>query len=161
MKRKGGIFAKRRLTPGQLRAVAERRYGDAQCLLDSGKQERANGAIYMAGFVLECLLKALLLERHPGLANPVDATTLSATDREVLTLLFSHDLEAMYLLLPEVQRKLLGIKTESGRSAWIEFAAICEEWTVYARYAPISAKLDRAASYLETVKEVKKWLKEL
>ncbi len=41
------IFRKQlRLTPGQLRAVAERRYDDAMCLLDSGDNARANGAIY-------------------------------------------------------------------------------------------------------------------
>jgi hypothetical protein len=155
------IFSKRRLKPSQLRAVAERRFGDAQCLLDSANQERANGAIYMAGFVLECLLKAMLLERHPNLGKPVDPAKLSSSDREVLNLLYSHDLEEMIVYLPELKRKLEGITTKTGRSVWHEFAAICEEWTVYARYATISAKLEHAAGYLETVKEVKKWLKGL
>jgi hypothetical protein len=53
------IFAKLRLTPGQWRAVAERRFGDARYLVESGNAERATGGIYMAGFVIECLLKAL------------------------------------------------------------------------------------------------------
>jgi hypothetical protein len=155
------IFAKLRLTPGQLRSVAERRFGDAQCLLDSRKQERANGAMYMAGFVIECLLKALLLERHPNLKRPVDPARLSGSDREVLGLLYSHELDDMIGFLPELERKLSIISTKSGLNAWHQFRTICEEWTVYARYSPKSAKLDRAGEYLETVEEVKKWLKEL
>ncbi len=155
------IFTKRRLTQSQLQAVAERRFGDAQCLLDSGNQQRANGAIYMAGFVLECLLKALLLERHPNLSGPVDPARLSSSDREVLNLLYSHSLDEMIVYLPELKRKLEGIRTKTGRSVWHEFAAICEEWTVYARYATKSAKLEHAEGYLATVKEVKKWLKGL
>jgi len=155
------IFSKLRLTPGQLRAVAERRFADACCLRDSGQQEGANGAIYMAGFVIECLLKALLLERHPSLQKPVDPARLSEADREVHRLLFSHELDDTLGFLPELERKLSGVKTESGGSARIQFNAICEEWTVYARYSPANAKLDDARRHLETVEEVKKWLKEL
>ena len=117
--------------------------------------------MYMAGFVIECLLKALLLERHPNLGRPVDPAKLSDSDREVLGLLYRHELDDMLGFLPEVEKKLSIIKTQSGLNAWREFRSICEEWTVYARYSPKSAKLDRAAGYLETVAEVKKWLKEL
>ena len=155
------IFAKLRLTPGQLRAVAERRFADACCLRDSGQQERANGAIYMAGFAIECLLKALLLERHPNLRKRVDPGKLSSSDREVQSLLYSHELDDMLGFLPEVEKKLAAVKTKSGQSAWKRFSDICEEWTVYARYSPAAAKLDDARRYLETVEEVKKWLKEL
>lgn len=155
------IFAKLRLTPGQLRSVAERRYADAQCLLDSGQQDRANGAIYMAGFVIECLLKALLLERHPNLQKKVDPSKLSPSDLEVFGLLYRHDLDDMLEFLPEIETKLSGIRTESGQDLWREFNTICEEWTVYLRYSPKSAKLEHAARYLDAVREVKKWLKEL
>jgi hypothetical protein len=155
------IFAKRRLTPGQLRSVAEQRFGDARCLLASGDAARLNGAMYLAGFVVECLLKGLLLERHANLQRPVDPTRLSAVDREVFELLYSHELEDMLGFLPELEGKLSGVRTKSGLSAWREFSTICEEWTIYARYSPVSAKRDRAETYLETVQEVKKWLKEL
>ena len=152
------IFAKRHLSPGQWRAVAERRFADAKYLLDSHKQERANGAIYMAGFVIECLLKALLLERHPNLQKPVDPANLSKPDREVHKLLYSHDLDDMLGFLPELEKKFVGIKTMSGESVWRTFNTICEEWTVFARYATATAKLDQAQAFLETIQEVKKWL---
>ncbi len=155
------IFAKVRLTPGQLRAVAEKRFADAMCLLESGKAERANGAIYMGGFAIECLLKALMLERRPNLQSPVDPAKLSKRDLAVFSLLYRHELDAMIAYVPELEKKLAGIRTPSGRSVWQEFQAICEQWTVFARYSPKNAKLDRAARYLETIKEVKKWLKEL
>ncbi|MDB5293949.1 MAG: hypothetical protein JWL69_5190 [Phycisphaerales bacterium] len=156
------IFAKLRLTPGQLRAVSERRFADAQCLLDSRRLERANGAIYMAGFVIECLLKALLLDRHPNLQKKVDPARLSPSDAEVMGLVYRrHDLDDMLGFLPEVQAKLSGIKSEAGHDLWQEFNAVCEEWTVYARYSPLNAKLDEAESFLDIVREVKKWLREL
>jgi len=155
------IFVKSRLAPGQWRAVAERRFGDARYLLDSGNAERATGAMYMAGFVVECLLKALLLERHPNLGRPADPASLSLSDREVLRLLYSHELDDMLGYLPELEKKLSNVKTKSGSSAWRGLNDLCEEWTVYARYSPKMATLDRARAYLDTVEEVKKWLKEL
>jgi hypothetical protein len=155
------IFAKTRLSPGQWRAVAERRFGDAECLLDSEDSERANGAIYMAGFVVECLLKALLVERHPNLGKPLDPAKLSSSDREVFEALYSHDLDDMLGFLPEFEKKLSGIKTTSGQDAWKALNDICEEWAVFIRYSPSFAKMDNARRYLETVREVKKWLKEL
>jgi len=44
-----GIFAKRRLTPGQLRAVAELRFDDALALLETGVNARANGRCTFVG----------------------------------------------------------------------------------------------------------------
>ena len=123
--------------------------------------ERVNGAIYMAGFVIECLLKALLLERHPNLARPVDPAKLSASDREVFQLLYSHDLDEMRDYLPEIEQKLTDVKTKRGQSVWNAFRDICEEWTVYARYSSKQAKREQGERYLETVDEVRKWLKEL
>jgi hypothetical protein len=160
MPTKPDIFRKLRLRPGQWRAVAERRFGDARCLLESGDVERATGAIYMAGFVVECLLKALLLERHPNLQTPVDPAKLSASDREVLGLLYSHELDLMLEYLPELEKKLAGVSITHGRSAWRALNDMCEEWTVYARYSPSTAKYERAREFVATVEEVKKWLKE-
>lgn len=155
------IFRKVRLSPSQLRSVADRRFADAECLLNSGDQDRANGAIYMAGFVIECLLKALLLERHRNLQGTVNPATLSDSDHEVFGLLYSHALDDMLGFLPEIETKLKGVRTKSGRVAWRELNEICEEWTIFARYSTQHAKLARAREYLETVQEVKKWLKDL
>jgi hypothetical protein len=69
------IFARGRLTPRQLRTVSDRRYDDAQALVRTGENARANGAIYIAGFSVECLLKAELVEQHAWLANAAPGRT--------------------------------------------------------------------------------------
>jgi hypothetical protein len=89
------IFAKIRFTPGQFRAVAARRFGDAKCLVDSGNVERANGAICLAGFAIECLLKSTLLIRSPNLQRAVDPAKLSSSDKKGFAMLHGHDLDAM------------------------------------------------------------------
>ena len=134
------IFRKRRLTPGQLRSVAEFRMQDATCLLKSGDPARANGAMYMGGFVIECLLKALMLERHPNLQAVLDPASLSSSDSRVHRLLYSHELDEMLGYLPEVEKKLKTVGSVNGRSVWHSFRAICEQWTVYARYSTKQAK---------------------
>lgn len=58
------IFDRVALRPAQLRTVADRRMADAQFLRSRGGGRHANGAMYLAGFVVECLLKAQLLERY-------------------------------------------------------------------------------------------------
>jgi hypothetical protein len=155
------IFGKRRLTPVQLRAVAEYRFDDAICLLESGDKSRANGAMYMAGFVIECLLKAILLERHPNLQGPLDPARLSAFDREVYSLLFSHELDAMLDFLPEVPKKLNALGQTERRPIWLPFRTVCEQWTVYARYSPKRATMQEATRFMDTIREVKQWLREL
>jgi len=157
----GSIFRKQRLTPGQLRAVAERRYNDAVCLLRSGENERANGAIYMGGFVLECLLKAILLERHRNLGQRVDPAKLSSPDREAYLLLYSHSLVEILEFLPEVQTKFRLRSTAKGTADWRRFKTVCEQWTVYARYSSRSASIGEARQFLATINEVKEWLKQL
>jgi len=155
------IFAKPRLTANQLRHVSERRFDDALCLFKSGDRARFNGAMYMAGFVVECLLKALLLDRHPNLQTKVDPGKLSASDRKIYGLLFSHDLELMLDALPEIVAKLEDLKDSYGNSVWQRFIGICGEWTVFARYSTNVAESRTAEGFLDTIREVKKWLKEL
>src|SRR6266536_2225019 len=106
MAQRADIFKRQRLTAGQLRSVAEKRLGDARCLLDSGQKARFAGAMYVAGFVIECLLKALVLERHKNLAKRTDPAKLSESDREAYALLYSHELGDLLDLLPEIERKL-------------------------------------------------------
>lgn len=130
------------------------------CLLDSGESARATGAMYMGGFVIECLLKALLLERHPNLQGPVDPATLSKSDREAFQLLYlSHELDAMLGFLPELEVKMRA--APQGQVVWERFRTICEQWTVFARYSPKLAKKDDAQRFVDTIREVKQWLRNL
>ena len=132
--------------------------GDAEFLLGSGRNGRANGAMYMAGFVIECLLKALLLERHLNLQHVADPARLSRPDRAVFGLLYSHDLDDMLGFLPEVRAKLSRVSTGSGDRLWFEFQSVCAEWTIYARYSPQLAGIADARRFVATIREVKTWL---
>lgn len=97
------------------------------CLLRSGNNARATGAMYISGFVIECLLKAILLDRHPNLARHVDPAKLSRRDREIFNLLYSHDLDLMLDSLPEVQAKLFEATDAAGNPIWPGLVAICEQ----------------------------------
>ena len=96
----GDIFAKQRLTVGQLRAVADRRFGDALALAETGENARANGAQYLAGIVIEILLKGQLLQLYPQLAS-LDGSKVDSSNRRVWNLVWrSHSLEEILDELP-------------------------------------------------------------
>jgi hypothetical protein len=155
---KQDIFARPRLKSSQLRAVAQKRWGDASCLLESGDRARMNGAMYLGGFVIECLLKAALLDRHPNLSTVADPALLSKPDREVYALMFRHELDHMLFFLPEIEKRL---KAAGGLRDWMRFRDICSQWTIFARYSPQSASTSDAKRFLETIGEVKQWLSTL
>jgi hypothetical protein len=152
------IFDKLRLSPGQLRAAAERRDGDAWCLCNSGSNDRANGAIYLGGFVIECYLKELLLERHSNLEGKVDPARLSVPDREVFDALWGHDLDVLLTFLPDVVTKM---KKSYGKVTYERFSNQCAEWTIHVRYSPHTADIESARRFLNTLKELKPCLIQL
>jgi hypothetical protein len=87
--------------------VAERRFGDADCLRKSGVNERANGAMYLAGLVIECLLKAKLMEASPWLQNAGSAEAGPRAERHRWSLCYrSHDLDEILAELPNVVARL-------------------------------------------------------
>lgn len=153
----GEIFAKLRLTPNQLRTVADRRLDDAVYLVESGENARANGSIYLGGFAVECWLKAGLLERHRNLGSAVDPARLSASDREVYRQLYSHELDEMIDALPELALKLERQRT--GLRA--ELRTLAAEWSVYARHSPRIATIRQAKAFLGVVSDVRPVLRDL
>ena len=156
-----GIFDRVRLNPRQLRTVAERRYADAECLRKTGDNERANGAMYLGGFVLECLLKARLLEEHPWLQAPLGPNP-SLQEQRLWSLCYrSHDLEEILEHLPGLTRELARGDQAAGRDTGrLEtLRTLCSQWTIQARYSPRSETMATAEKFLNRVKEVKECLK--
>ena len=153
------IFARRRLTVGQLRAVADRRFGDAEALVATGDNARANGAQYLAGIVIEILLKGRLLGKRPNLYRP-GLEGLSAADRFVSDLIWrSHDLAAMLLHLPDLS---MSVRFESQRSGvplnhWLR--DVCGTWTIFARYSPQTSTIAEARQLVDRVRVLKEVLK--
>ena len=91
------------LKPSAMATVAERRFDDAQALCNTGENARANGAAYLAGFVIEILLKARLVAKYPPIANkrPHDVTD---AERGMWNLIWRrHDLEGMLEALKEFE----------------------------------------------------------
>lgn len=120
-----------------------------------------NGAMYMGGFVIECLLKALLLERHPNLSGgAVDPATLSQPDRDAHEMLYSHDLDDMLGFLPEIRTKLETVKGKHGTTRWQDLFDVCTQWTIYARYSSKQASQADAKRFLQTIEEVKEWVRQ-
>src|SRR5258706_8873956 len=101
------IFTRTVLRPTQLRSVADRRFDDAQALHTTQLNARANGAIYLGGFVIECLLKAMLVDKFRWLQNSSYPANRSEAEKRIWWLCHrSHDLEAILSYLPEVREKL-------------------------------------------------------
>ncbi len=115
-------------------------HGDARCLLDA---RRANGCIYLAGYAIECTLKALLVSRVPVAAQK--ALTNSFRGREWHS--FEHlkkELRKRQMTLPDAVNKQL---------------ARVNTWSVDIRYQPRRLKLSDARDILAAASEVIRWVR--
>lgn len=60
--------------------------------------------MYLGGFVVECLLKARLLEKHRWLQTQRTRTKLSRADERLWNMCYRwHDLTELLVALPEVR----------------------------------------------------------
>ena len=152
----GSIFKRMRLRPAQLRTVADRRFDDARYLCNSGLNARANGAIYLCGFVIECLLKAKLLEKFRWLQSTGAPERLQEREKRVWSLCYrSHDLAEILEHLPETARHLAMRQERLADS----LRSLCAQWTIFARYSPHTADITEASLFVSRVKELKPWLR--
>jgi hypothetical protein len=139
---------------------------DAEALRRTGSNARANGAMYLGGFVIECLLKAKLLDEFPWLQNAgpqhkADSSRAgrSREDNRLYSLCYqSHDLDEILAKLPGIAQKLSGLEHRESTRLRTSLKNICASWTIYARYSPQSANINDAQDFLEQIKELKTWL---
>jgi HEPN domain-containing protein len=118
--------------------VATQRYDDARFLLG----HRNQAAIYLAGYAVECILKALLLSRIPARKT---ASTLRTFRGEK-----GHDLEWL-----KVQYYKSGGDAFPPRIAQA-FARV-RAWSTDLRYDPGTAQLKDATPFLEAVEQIIVW----
>jgi hypothetical protein len=152
---RGNIFVKQRLTLGQLRAVADRRFDDASALVGTGENARANGAQYLAGIVIEILLKGQLLRFNPTLSSQ-DTSAINDRDHRIWNLIWrSHSLLEMLDELPLLRWsvKLKGERAGKPYLRWLE--NICAAWSIHARYSPLSSTIGEARQMLDRVRILK------
>lgn len=144
------------LKPTQIRTVAQRRYADAQFLFNVGANGQLNAAMYLGGFVIECLLKARLLEKSAG--NVRFGIEDKQTDRIVRLVFQSHDLQKMLAELPEIEQQLQKQDQQRGTDLLRQLRAICTVWTIYARYSTQLANRNEAKRFLDNIREIKRCL---
>lgn len=147
-----------RMTPGQARAVAAWRYADARCLWRSGLIAHMNGAVYLGGLVLDCLLKARLLEKHPVLGSSLPDKLPAEQKRRWNLIYRSHDLEAMLSDLPDVVLRLQNSSVLSAPRLDMMLKSACSRWSIHVRYLPKRVDAAEAEEFLEQVEELKRWL---
>lgn len=147
-----------RLTPGQARIVASWRLDDARFLWKSGGLKHLNGAVYLAGLVLDCLLKARLLEKFPSLRQ-ANIAALNNRDRRRWDLIYrGHDLEGLIVELPEVVEMLQENSPFGTERLDNVLKVACSSWSIHVRYLPKRIDRGYATEFLEQVEELKKWL---
>ena len=119
--------------------AAKQRYDDAELLLDAG---RTTGAVYLAGYTVECILKALIL-----------ASVASGVRRSLLGELRggrAHDIERLGVLY----RRYVRISTP--RSITRHLARVAS-WSTDLRYATGTLKRRDADEFIESVIAVTVW----
>lgn len=129
--------------------AAKHRREDAQVLLDA---ERWRGAMYMAGYAVECLLKTKLM-------RVFRKRTLDALERELRrrgalsrgASVFTHELEALLRLTRGWKR------LQQDRPTRVSFS-IVNQWVPAWRYSADLSAAREAQAFLEAVDDVLRWV---
>jgi len=129
--------------------AAIHRKRDAEALLADGASH-ARGAMYLAGYAIECKIKAKAMERHNCRTLDNLRQKLKLRDEHV----YSHGLESLITdLLPAGTR----LRLMQG-SASLAFKSQVNTWKPGWRYEPKAPGMPNARRFLEAVDEVWKWL---
>lgn len=139
----------------RIRHAAGRRLGDAQCLLAKGAH-RQNGAMYLAGYVIECHLKGDLLEANPHLEG-ANSASLSKVDASRWKLIFvRHDLLGLIDQVPGTIARLH--RSASGNSLVQSLRSIASAWSIDIRYDSKDRAIDEVIDFVTRVEELHTWL---
>jgi hypothetical protein len=118
--------------------------------------------MYMAGFVIECLLKARLLEKYRWLQSAGNTGALPKADRKLYDLCYRmHDLAAILDSLPDVKQRLERIDSNRWQTPRLHvmLLSIVGQWTIFARYSTQTTTMGEADEFIRKIKEIKEWLK--
>jgi HEPN domain-containing protein len=122
--------------------AAKHRYEDAELLLEAG---RTTGAVYLAGYTVECFLKALLLASvAPGLQKQLLGTFRGSR---------AHDIEWLGALYREHVET--GVPTDVTRHL-----SRVASWSPDLRYAARALKRREADEFMESVVAIVTWADE-
>jgi hypothetical protein len=130
--------------------AAAKRLADARALLSKGAAH-TGGAMYLAGYALECRIKAKAMERHRCATLPELRTKLRLADDRI----FSHKLEQLIvdLLHTRTLERLVAARA-SSRPAWL----LANTWSPQWRYDNVNKDEKKAREFVDGVEVVYKWL---
>ena len=128
------------------RKAAIRRLADAKKLVSAGTPHR-RGGVYLAGYAVECKLKAIAMEVFGCWTLTELAVKWAVDEREV----YAHGLEALAARLP-----LYGTLQRSP--VWRDFATYVNRWKPSWRYNPHEPEETYAIAFTDAVERVFKWL---
>jgi hypothetical protein len=137
-----------------LRKAGFKRLRDATALLGEQKGDwrkqkgfHARGAMYLAGYAIECKLKAIAMEVNRCRNLGELQAKWNASEHNVYT----HGLEALARRLPMYARF-------RRSEVWREFAGQVNRWRPSWRYDSADSSNESAAMFLEAVRMVYNWL---
>lgn len=129
-----------------LTLAAIRRKSDARALYDKG-EDHHRGAMYLAGYAIECKIKAIAMEIY-GALTLEELIEKTKIDKDIA---YSHGLEALINQLP--------FKERFHRSEeWKDFASHVNTWKTSWRYDPKRPREGKAKAFLDAVDRVYGWL---
>jgi hypothetical protein len=137
------------------RKAAFKRLRDAVKLLDrrdhidwpDQKGLHSRGAMYLAGYAIECKLKAIAMEVFRCRNLKELQRKWSVTEQDV----FTHGLESIAMRLPVYHRF-------RKSDVWKDFAGQVNRWRPAWRYDPDDHQNKSAAAFIEAVQKVYNWL---
>lgn len=139
-----------------------RRLRDAEELLEpptldpnerGAETRHLQGAVYLAGYGVECLLKAYLISRHPGcakLSEVRDATQKSGLPIRDICGAAGHDLR--YLLSLTDLEAFLDV-------ARLRQISLCAKWSSVSRYDARSVKREDAEDRIKAARRIVDWVR--
>ncbi|MYA71711.1 HEPN domain-containing protein [Candidatus Poribacteria bacterium] len=144
-------FMNRNLHTGisELAEASRQRLADATALLNAS---RWRGAMYMAGYAVECLLKTKLM--HIYNCQNLHALEDLLRQRSILPAhrtIFTHQLEDLLRLTPGHNR------LRRNRNLWHMFQAV-NLWTPQWRYTAKQATRQEATRFLTFIENVRHWI---
>jgi HEPN domain-containing protein len=123
----------------QFYRAAEQRWEDAEFLLES---ERTTAAVYLAGYCVECMLKALILSQAPS------------DEKENVLNTFRGSVAHKYDWLRFMYKEYGGAGLPKEI---LEAFRIVEDWGTDLRYQPGTIPADDAEEFLAAVRRVRTW----
>lgn len=118
---------------------ARERLEDARFLHGSGRQ---TGAVYLAGYAVECMMKALILEGTPVSRHAAILDSFRGQK--------AHDLGALRLRFEK--RGHAGVPRDVAK----HFGTV-GTWSTRLRYEPAETPPRKAATFLEAVEAIFRW----